>query len=193
MNIHQVSATYVQEQDRILVRINTPQGDEMRLWFTRRLCLSLWPTLERAVLATSELATRQDSSTPQPQAPMTQRLVGSFKRAAALQNADFTTPYESNAAARLPLGTEPLLVSEIRLTPQTDGALRIEFQENLAGMAAPRGFQVELVGTLMHGFVHLLERAIEQSQWWQRPDFITSAAAAQTERPSEAEPPRYLN
>lgn len=193
MNIHQVSATYVQEQDRILVRINTPQGDEMRLWFTRRLCLSLWPTLDRAVLATSELATRHDGSAPQPQGQAAQRMVGEFKRAAALQSADFKTPYKANAEPHLPLGTEPLLVSEIRLTPQTSGALRIEFQEKLAGMVAPRGFQVELVGTLVHGFVHLLERAIDQSQWWQVPDLGPTAAAKETERPSEAERPRYLN
>ena len=43
MNIHQLSARYNQEQDRILVRINSTEGTEMRLWFTRRLTLALWP------------------------------------------------------------------------------------------------------------------------------------------------------
>ena len=36
MNIHQLSVTYLPEQDRILARVNTTAGEEMRLWLTRR-------------------------------------------------------------------------------------------------------------------------------------------------------------
>ena len=56
MDIRQVSVTYREEQDRILVRINTAQAEELRLWFTRRLVLGLWPALSRAIVQTGELA-----------------------------------------------------------------------------------------------------------------------------------------
>ena len=49
MQVHQFSVSYVQEQDRILVRINTTAGEELRVWFTRRLMLPLWPNLNKAV------------------------------------------------------------------------------------------------------------------------------------------------
>jgi len=32
MNIHQLQATYLVEQDRILIRMNTQSGEELRLW-----------------------------------------------------------------------------------------------------------------------------------------------------------------
>ena len=45
MNIHQVSVSYVMEQDRLLIRINGKEGGEMRAWMTRRLALGLLPVL----------------------------------------------------------------------------------------------------------------------------------------------------
>ncbi len=193
MNIHQVSVHYVQEQDRILLRISTQEGDEMRLWLTRRLCLALQPTLRQAVQKTDELATRADAAGPARQDPVAQRLVGEFKREVALHNADFKTPYQARAEARLPLGADPLVVSEVRITLQPRAALRIEFQEKLEG-SPRRGFQVELTGTLVHGFEHLLDRAVVQSQWWPAaPEGTASKAAGEPERNSAAERPRYLN
>ena len=47
MHIHQMSVTYLPEQDHILMRINTTEGDEMRLWPTRRLMVGLWPLLSK--------------------------------------------------------------------------------------------------------------------------------------------------
>ena len=47
MNIHQVSVSYVQEQDRLLIRINGKEGGELRAWLTRRLTLALLPVLSQ--------------------------------------------------------------------------------------------------------------------------------------------------
>jgi hypothetical protein len=192
MDIHQVSATYLQEQDRILVRINTQHGEEMRLWFTRRLVLGLWPSLNRAVAHAAEFATRAASGPGTQHNPDAQRMLGEFQRDAALQKADFKTPYKALATPSLPLGDEPLLVTEVRITPKTTGALQIEFIEKLSNGQPPRGFQVELVGTLIHGLMHLLEQALGHSQWRKAPQ---GAADAETE-PARAEGdgrPRYLN
>ena len=47
MNIHQLSVTFVNEQDRLLVRVNSTDGEELRVWFTRRLMRDLLPLLTR--------------------------------------------------------------------------------------------------------------------------------------------------
>ena len=47
MKIHLMSVTYLAEQDRILMRVNTAAAEEMRLWLTRRLMLGLWPLLSK--------------------------------------------------------------------------------------------------------------------------------------------------
>ena len=47
MQIHQMSVSYLPEQDRILMRVNTVEGEEMRMWLTRRLMVGLWPLLSK--------------------------------------------------------------------------------------------------------------------------------------------------
>jgi hypothetical protein len=47
MQIHQLSVSYQAEQDRLLLRVSSTNGQEMRLWLTRRLMLGLWPLISR--------------------------------------------------------------------------------------------------------------------------------------------------
>ncbi|OGB04210.1 MAG: hypothetical protein A3E79_13800 [Burkholderiales bacterium RIFCSPHIGHO2_12_FULL_61_11] len=47
MNIHQVSVSYVQEQDRLLIWINGKEGRELRAWLTGRLALALLRVLNK--------------------------------------------------------------------------------------------------------------------------------------------------
>jgi hypothetical protein len=65
MSGHQmVDGEMTVDNDRILVRINTQHGEEMRLWFTRRLVLGLWPSLSRAVAHAAEFATDAAATAP---------------------------------------------------------------------------------------------------------------------------------
>ncbi|MDB5847682.1 MAG: hypothetical protein JWP29_1434 [Rhodoferax sp.] len=194
MNVHQMSVTYVSEQDRILLRINTTEGEEMRLWLTRRLMLGLWPGLNQTILG--------GSSQPQVNAPVAddaaRKMVAEFQRQAFLQKSDFATPYTVEDAA-LPLGPEPLLVSQVQVTPLSRGTdaqqpqLRIHFQEKPGTGAPQRGFQLELAPQLSHGLLHLLERALRESQWGLAG--IGAAPAAEPEATAAAgdERPKYLN
>lgn len=190
MNIHQLSVNYVQEQDRILVRINTTNGDELRLWFTRRLTLSLWPLLNKIV---ADFTAREESK----KAPVVaqdddaKRMLADFKKEENIQKADFKTPFREQPAA-LPLGVEPLLVTEINVSPLPSGQLQLAFAEKLPGVQNPRGFQMALEQQLVHGFLHLIDKAIGTSQW----NVVQGAvASAPAEEPAlaAAEKPRYLN
>src|SRR3954468_31060 len=106
MKIHQLSVTYLAEQDRILVRVNTEAAEEMRLWLTRRLMLGLWPLLSR--LLTEHLLKLEAAGTVLDTADEAlKKMLADFRREEFLQHADFETPYRDNQA--LPLGEEPLL------------------------------------------------------------------------------------
>ena len=196
MNIHQLSVNYISEQDRILARINTTGGEELRLWFTRRLSLGLWPLLTKVV---TEQVAKQEAAgstriTPVATADdQTKQMMAEFKKEESLQKADFRTPYKDQPAA-LPLGPEPLLVTEINLSPLANGQLQLNFQEKLPGVQNPRGFQMALEQQLIHGFVHLLERALAQSQW-QEPAVQALAAPGAADEPAAAtgDKPKYLN
>lgn len=189
MRIHQMSVSYQAEQDRILVRINTTAGEEMRLWLTRRMMAGLWPLLAR--LVTEQLLKLEPAGASLAGAdPQLKKMLADFRKEEFLQQADFATPYK-DAAARLPLGEEPLLVTDVDATPLPAGAVRLAFSERLPGAREQsRSFQVELAPRLMQGFMHLLEQSLAKSGW--REPFAPSVPDAGADEGQGARP-RYLN
>ena len=192
MNIHQLSLSYVQEQDRLLLRVNTTDAQELRLWFTRRLCIGFTPLFKKMVadMAIKKIPT-SDQAAAGPLDPLAQKAIAEFNAEASLQGADFKTPYKAEAA-KLPLGSEPLLVTEIRMTPQPNGQLQIHFSEKIPNHPTPRSFQIALESKLTHGLLKLLDQALATSQWGlvevaETPLPGEEAAAATMAKP------RYLN
>lgn len=188
MRIHQLQAAYMIEQDRILVRLNTLAGEELRLWLTRRMVKNLFPHM---IEASIELVTAQTQIESHDGASSKELM--QFKRQEALQQADFSTPFNSQACV-LPIGVEPLLATTVHITPVEDGSLRIGFEEIIPGVAGSRNFEVTLGQQLLHGFLHLLETALQHSDWG-----MTLGASAKLKEAHEvdvfaaAEMPRYLN
>jgi hypothetical protein len=190
MNIHQLSVTYLAHQDRVLVRINTTASEEMRLWLTRRLMLGLWPLLSRLLTehllkleaAGSALDTADDEL---------RRMLTEFRKEEFLQNADFDTPYQDKPS--LPLGEDPLLVTDVDAAPLANGRLRLSFNERPQGGDKPRSFQMEMEPKLMQGLMHLLEQALASSQW--REPFAAPVAIEESTAPDDPATgrPRYLN
>jgi hypothetical protein len=190
MNIHQVSVTYIPEQDRFLARISSREGEELRLWLTRRLLLPLMPVLTKT--AAEQLARQADKIDPAaPPEAQRQRMVDNFKKEALAHAGDFKTPYQTKDAA-LPLGKEPLLVTEIRMSLLASGKLQLDLTEKLAGQG--RNVQVAMNAQLTQGLLHLLNQGLKKSQWLKSPQAASLEAAADTAEPEEqAQKPRYLN
>ncbi|MCY7306748.1 MAG: hypothetical protein LH632_11480 [Rhodoferax sp.] len=190
MNVHQLSIAYVPEQDRILVRVNTREERELHFWLTRRLALGLTRVLGTAVadqaarhggLPSAHIATMDAQS---------KQAVAEFRQTETLRKADFSTPYQPPGST--PLFDGPLLVTEVQLAPLNNGQLRLSCSENLPGGAASRSFELALADQLMHAFVHLLERAMQQSAWRETASG-TSVAATAPELADAPLPPAYLN
>jgi hypothetical protein len=192
MKIHQLSVNYQAEQDRILVRINTAASEEVRLWLTRRLMLGLWPLLSR-LLTQHLLKLEAAGSSLEAADEGLKKMLTDFRKEQFLQEADFETPYDENQAA-LPLGPEPVLITDVDATPLATGRLRLSFNERLPNAAEPRSFQVELDPKLMQGMMHLLEQALVRSQW--REPFHAPAALDDVVGDDDelaTRKPRYLN
>jgi hypothetical protein len=131
--------------------------------------------------ATSHVAAMDDLS---------KQAMAQFKRTENLKTSDFATPYRTTEAS-VPVFDHPLLVTEINVAPLPNGQLRLSFAEKLSGDLEQRSFQMALSDELIHAFVHLLERAVQQSQW---KDAALAAPAAPAADPSRGpDKPQYLN
>lgn len=189
MQIHQMSVSYLPEQDRMLLRIRASSGEETRMWLTRRLMAGLWPVLSR-VLTDHLLKLEAAGSSLAGADPQLRQMLADFRKEEFLQHADFDTPYQE-AATLAAAGEEPLLVTDVEVTPLAQGPLRLRFRERpaTAGDRPARSAQLEMEPKVMQGLMHLLEQALVQSQW--REPFVP--AAPDTSGTEEAGRPRYLN
>ena len=167
MNIHQLSVCYQPDQDRILISLNTTDGQELQVWLTRRITLGLWPMFNR--IAIDHFAVPADAKTDgfvdlKALDQKTRTVLADMRRQEVLQTLDFKTPYKTGAAGK-PLGDTPLLLTEINLTPREAGDLHIRFHEQLSTSAAPRSFDMQLPAEIIFSLLQLLSHAVQQSQW----------------------------
>ena len=185
MHIHQLSVSYEERQDRLLLRLNTQDRQEFCFWLTRRMSLRLLPAIDQSVL-------RMEASQPGVAAPdaSSQKMLTELKRDAFLEKADFSTPFDS-AAEHRPLGEEPLLITDAQLSLQTGGGLLVTFQEKSAD-AAIKSCQLNLQASLVHGLVHLIQQALVKAEW----GFTTAPNAPAAAEPGALvpeTPPRYTH
>jgi hypothetical protein len=201
MDIRQISIRYRQDHDRILVDINTGTGAEVQVWLTRRMTLRLWPLLNRVVI--DHFAIPADARTDgfvdlAAMDTRTKTLLADFKREEAIQKADFSTPYQAGATLH-PLGNNPLLVTEVNLTPFGNGQLQLNFVEKLEDPVSNRGFQMDLSAELVFAVIKLVGHALEQSHWGigqhaAPPTLVPEEEAAEEiDLTPDATRPTYLN
>lgn len=183
MNIHQLSVSHDERQDRLLLRLNTQDQQEFRFWLTRRMDLRLIPAIEKS-------AERLEAAQPGVAAVdgPSQQLLGELKREDFLNHADFATPFD-NQATQWPLGPEPLLITDAHLSINAGGALDISFEDK-SDPAQVRTCKLHLQVSLVHGMVHLIRQASEKAQWMLGSSQIKSAAP---EAVPPQEPPRYAH
>lgn len=168
MSINQLNVTYNDRHDRMLLRLNTRAGQEFRFWLTRRLVLRLKPVLKQAL-------GRLESTMPNVVAPdeSSREVLTELKHEAFLEQADFKSPY-AEQATQLPLGEEPMLVTEVKMN-SIAGGLNMQFRD--AGLPDGGGQMVEMVVTaeLLHALMELLEAAMVSAQWLEAANDVGAA------------------
>jgi hypothetical protein len=157
MQIHQLSVSHEEVQDRLLVRLNTQDAHEYRFWLTRRMALRLLPALDQSLV-------RLEAAQPGVTASNrnAQQILTEIKRDVFLQNADFATPYNAQAQ-HFPLGPEPLLVTDVQLTLQAHGHLEVMIQQKIGDSI--QSCQLKLQAQLVHGWIHLLRESLAKAEW----------------------------
>lgn len=197
MDVHQISIRYDADQDRVLVSVNTHSHEEIQMWLTRRLLVSLWPLLNRIMVDHFALpaGAKTDGFVALEAMSLTNRQhLAQFQRETALAQTNFQVPYQQHAAVQRPMGDSPLLVGEVKLTPRDGTQLQLQFKEQVNH--SQRSFQMVLRAELLHGVLQLLDQALQQSQWMEivpeHPTVQVDTRVTELDADDD-ERPRYLN
>ena len=198
MQIHQLNLKYIPEQDRLLLRINTKTGEEIRLWLSRRLTLGVLPLMRKLTgeqtAKSAALAAAQGEGFSA-RDPKIREILSEFNKDATLRSSDFVTPFKE-VKSDSSIALAALLVSTVAITPLANMHLAVKFTGQNVDGASPalekRDVRIDLDDRLMHGFMHLLETAFVASQW-----SVCAVGAVEAEtaagKDGNTARPQYLN
>jgi len=141
--LHQMNIRYVPTEDRLLLKISSRQGDEFRLWLTRRYTGLLVNVLHQEmdkngggqVLASSDETRRM------------------YKDGA------FDKRYEDKHQ-NYPLGEAGVLAYRIKIANTPDGSLQLDMAPEHG-----QGISLSLNASLTYMMYNLLSRGVEQAGW----------------------------
>ena len=155
MNIHQIQVKFDPLADRLILLVRTQDAQLFKVWLTRRMLVRLWPALGGSLghLAAVKAA---------PQAlvaPDARNMLAAHAKASALNQADFSTPFEDQDL-QTPMGGEPMLPEAVDVSALQNGDMRLRFR-------APGGTSLELMvqEAMIHATMSLIEKAVAQAEW----------------------------
>ncbi len=165
MQIRQLQIAHDALQDRLILRVATQADEEFRVWLTRRFLRELWPHL-------AKLLGQESNSMPLP---------GDIEAMPAPAN--FEQAFRDDKAT-YPLGSTPLLTSEIKCDTLADGSFHLTFREG-----RERSFDLGLTHDLLQAFCAMLRAGAEQAQW----ELALDYAAMPSSPPMPRMPPSHLH
>ena len=143
--------SYVAEEDRILLRMNTRARQEFRFWLTRRYVELLWHTISKVV------EKREVQET---------KVRDELKKAAQIQEkhdktvekSDFKTQYQESTY--LPLGEEPAVLFSAGIKPDPQGRAMLCMHPKNG-----QGIELALNDQIVHSLCKLLADTTDKAKW----------------------------
>lgn len=146
-SLKQLQLRFDAEQDRLVFRLNTSSGDEVRFWLTRRLVKAWWPCLEQFLRKALEGTQEQREARVQ------------FERDAARAGADTTTPFADQAKS-YPMGEQPRLLRSISHRRNDKGRASLGFV-----CVDNSNLNVPISDKMLHNIKDLLKKTCAATQW----------------------------
>ena len=141
--LHQMNISYIPKEDRLLLRISTLQGDEFRVWLTRRYTGLLFKILNKQMEKSGGVPTVAASDE-------TRKL---FKAGAMEQK-------YTGDSSNFPLGETGFLAFRINTGESPDGILHLEISPEQG-----QGITLHLTNPLLYMFTNILNQGIDKAGW----------------------------
>lgn len=148
--ISQMQMRFVPEEDRILYRVNSADGQQFRFWLTRRYVQLMVQALHTHLDADPDVTAQATQDAKQ--------AVQSFKQEKAIQGANFQQEFKEQAA-ELPLGETALLAYRLNY--------RFENEVLHLGIEPKQGQGINLAinREINMSMTRLLDSAVKQANW----------------------------
>jgi len=141
--LYQMNISYQPVEDRLMLRINTLQGDEFRIWLTRRFTAILLNLLAEHI--------RKSGGEPVvASAPETKSM---------LKQGALEKPYEEDRVKELPLGESGILACRINYK-MNDAVMMLEILPEQG-----QGVTLNMNKSLLFMFYNLLLQGCSKSMW----------------------------
>jgi hypothetical protein len=151
MIFQKINASYIDDEDRLLLRISTANFEEFRLWMTRRSCLNL--LIETESLSISTLTEKHSE--------LSAKTIDSFNQESLEKKINFQASY--TPTNKLPFGGEPILIKSISIK-------RIEDKTELSlALANRKTITTQMDSTALNAIRLLFKRSCIQSGWLAMP------------------------
>ncbi len=150
--LRQLNVSYVNAEDRLLLKVSTSDNEEYRVWCTRRFTRALLDRLEE----TFQEEMPSSAAVPEP----ARREVARMQHQQSVNEESFRQPYQAEPSG-YPLGEDGLLVTSLKYTQQADNTLQLFLGDN-KGV----GITLNLSEHLKHQLYELFARATEKAEWY---------------------------
>ena len=149
----QLNGTYFAEEDRLMLKIRTKDDAEYRLWLTRLITQKILAVIEKISIKSIEASTKHKALSKNVVETMDEMRQKNIEG-----QTDLTQKYQSTA--NLPLGAEPLLITNANFTIFKNSKVTMKF---ILKLKDPIQFEFNMM-TLARVRV-LLTRLCEKGKW----------------------------
>lgn len=150
--LRQLNVSYIDTEDRLLLKMSTSEDEEYRVWCTRRFTRLLMDRLEE----TFQTEMPGPLAVPEP----ARREVARMQHQQSITEEFFRQPYEAEPAG-YPLGEDGLLVTTLKYSKKPDKIVHLFLGDN-KGV----GITLNLNEHLKHQLYELFTRATEKAGWY---------------------------
>lgn len=150
MEIFQIELKFQPAEDRVLLRLNSKENEELRFLLTRRFVRAVWPVLEKVLASDPSFASFDEQ---------TQQAAMAFMQQQVLSTVDEAQPF-SNDATHFPLGETPILLTKISLKLN-------DKQKMILGLYPEegQGIEIERGHPLVNYFYEHLPKISQEAEW----------------------------
>lgn len=154
--LRQLNVTYMEAEDRLLLKVSTSDNREYRAWCTRRYTRLLMDRLE----ALFETEVDQQQVVPEE----ARKEVARMQHGSEVSEASFQQPYQAEPES-YPLGEKGLLLTSLRYNPLQGDVIAMSL-----GGSDGLSVTVNLDRKLRHQLYELFRRASDRAGWFEPSD-----------------------